>query len=82
MSHINDSFSYVLISPNREKIISKSSSVVTGLSLHTNKTFRSGFQSFLNFGQSDRSTNETHRLIRPLDQLENGPEHFHQEDHR
>lgn len=31
--------------PKREKMISRSSSVVTGLSLHTNKTFSGGFMS-------------------------------------
>ena len=32
----------LLIFPNREKIISRSSAVVTGLSLHTNSTFSGG----------------------------------------
>ena len=33
---------HLLIFPNREKIISKSSAVVTGLSLQTNSTFSGG----------------------------------------
>jgi len=37
--------SYLRILPNREKIISRSSSVVTGLSLQTNSTLSSGFMS-------------------------------------
>jgi len=35
--------SYLRILPNRENIISRSSSVVTGLSLQTNSTLSSGF---------------------------------------
>lgn len=42
VSHYNN---YLLIGPNRENIISRSSSVVTGFSLQTNSTFSGGLTS-------------------------------------
>jgi hypothetical protein len=38
----NGRYAYLLICPNLENMISKSSSVVTGFNLHTNKTFSGG----------------------------------------
>lgn len=36
---------HLFMDPKREKMISRSSSVVTGFSLHTNNTFSGGFMS-------------------------------------
>ena len=60
--------SHLLMSPKREKINSKSSSVVTGCSLHTNNTFLGGSMSASGMSPSCSSI----VLARPMNNNRNG----------